>query len=709
MRKIYFISLFLSSILLAQTQKISLALSGGGARGIAHLGVIQAISEFDLEIEEIAGTSMGAIVAGLYSSGYNLEQMEKIIEEFAESKSIYKDYSRKDIPIESKLSDDRAFFKLGIENFTPRLPESLTEDSRINLFLMKYFSIPAIEADNDFKKLEIPLTVIASDITKEKEVRFSQGNLAKILRASMSVPIALAPMEIDGSFIVDGGVYNNLPVNVFEKEKYIVAVNTASEKMKKENIKSFADMTLHMVNILSSKSDSNSVKNWDLFIEPNLNGISSVNFSDYRTLIDSGYAATKRVLLGKGFRKKENLVLKKKKEIKKYYINNVKISGNYRLDEIFLKNELAIQVGDTLNWENVKIGINRLYSQSLLKYLWINFYKVSHDTLDLEIEIVEPVLTNIGLSGYYLNTVGNNIKVSYEMIGRLALTEHIKFNLLFGNFHNGLEASLRFSRFFNTPFLYQFSYRFQEKSFRALKDNSSELNERFFQFNTGFLISEAAILLAELKIKNASNSIDENPDPISYKSISFAARLSFDNLNDSYFPTAGSLFDLKYSLNNTLNKQLGEEITYNVLNIQGESHQGIFNNSLIFSNRYYANVTFNNDDKVIPDIERTRIDLTRATLGLYDPELYGLHFARIALDFKYELYKELYFVNSVSLGKTWNKNNEIKFKTISLNTIDYGYEVGLYYPSVLGPIQLTYSSDRFLKRKVRFSIGYIFE
>ena len=708
MRKIYFISLFLSSILLAQSQKISLALSGGGARGIAHLGAVKALTEFDIEIEEISGTSMGAVIGGLYASGYSIKQMHKIIKEFAGTEDIYKDYSRKDIPIESKLSDNRHFFKIGIVDFKPRLPESLTEDSRINSFLMKYFSIPSIEANNDFQKLKIPLTVVASDVTREKEIHFKKGNLAKVIRASMSVPIALAPIEINGSFIVDGGIYNNLPVSVFDSKKTIIAVNTASEKMEKEDIKSFADMTLHMVNILSSKSDSLSVKNWDIFIEPNLNGITSLDFQEYQALIDSGYNATKRILLKKGFKLKRNKN-EKIKEIKEYSINSVRITGNYRLDEIFLKNELGIQEKENLDWENIKKGINRLYSQSLIRSLWINFTKVDHDMLNLDIELTEPVLTTIGLSGYYLNTIGNNIKLSYEMVGRLSLTENIRINLLFGNFHNGIEASLRFSRFFNTPFLYQFSYKFQEKNYRALKESSSVLDERIFQFNTGFLISDAAILLAELKVKNASNSIDNNPDPTKYRTVSFAARLNFDNLNDNQFPTSGNLFDFKYTLNNTLNKKLNEELTYNVLNVQGESHKGVLNNSLIFSYRYYANVTFNNDELVIPDIERTRIDLTRTTIGLYDPDLYGLHFARFAVDFKYELINELYFVNSLSLGRTWNKNNEIKFNSISLKTLDYGYETGLYFPSVIGPIQLTYSVDRFLKRKVRFSIGYLFE
>jgi NTE family protein len=323
-------------ILTAQNQpdKVKLALSGGGARGFAHVGVLKALEEFGIEVEEIAGVSAGALVGGLYASGYTIDEIEVLLKELISTEEIFSNYSRQDIPIERKFETFPNFIDIGINNNGPVFPSSLTGDSRLNYYLLRFFSEADLAAKHDFKNLSIPLTIIAADVFAEEAVRFSEGDLSRIVRASISIPTALPPVEIDNRFLVDGGIYNNLPTDMYSDSDYVVAANVASETFKsKEEINSVFDMMGHMINILSSKSDSLSILNWDIFIEPDLKGYTATNWFDYDSLVLLGYQAAVKTFESKGFKRKpyKKRVSSRPVRFENYKVGNLELTGSYRL------------------------------------------------------------------------------------------------------------------------------------------------------------------------------------------------------------------------------------------------------------------------------------------------------------------------------------------------------------------------------------------
>jgi NTE family protein len=212
---------FLSFSFWGEAQKVGVVLSGGAAKGIAHVGVLKALEENEIPIDYIVGTSMGGVIGGCYAAGMSPDQIEDIVlsKEFLqwingrleEGHNYY--FARND--------DDASFLRLNLSldsTFSILLNTSLASDLSLNFALAEKLAQPSAIAKNNFDSLFIPLRVIASDIFTQTEVTLSKGVLSDALRATQTVPFFYNPIRIDGKYLFDGGVYNNFPVDVIERE-----------------------------------------------------------------------------------------------------------------------------------------------------------------------------------------------------------------------------------------------------------------------------------------------------------------------------------------------------------------------------------------------------------------------------------------------------------------------------------------------------------
>lgn len=191
--------------------KIGLALSGGGAKGFAHIGVLKALEEQNIKIDYITGTSMGAVVASLYSAGYTPQQIEDILIEINWNGYISGELDNKKVPLEKKLNSHKYAASVRYDKeFNLSLPKGFGSTEMIYLRLKKLLA--NVENINDFDKLPIPLRIIATDLNSGKAVALSKGDLARAITASVAIPTILDPVEIDGNLYVDGLITRNLPV-----------------------------------------------------------------------------------------------------------------------------------------------------------------------------------------------------------------------------------------------------------------------------------------------------------------------------------------------------------------------------------------------------------------------------------------------------------------------------------------------------------------
>ncbi len=282
-------------------QRVGLVLSGGGAKGLAHIGVLKALEENEIPIDYVVGTSMGGIVAGCYASGMSPGQIEEIAlsNEFQrwvsgrleEGYNYY--YNRND--------DHPSFLKLNLSldstlNFN--LNSSLANDISLNFALAEMMAQSSSVSKNNFDSLFVPLRVVAADIFTQTEVILKKGVLSDAMRATQTVPLFYNPIRVDGKFLFDGGVYNNFPVDVAAHEfnpDVIIGSNVSTKVYDDypyaEDEKLISRSLLYM---LLDKSDPSQVPPGGIYIQPDLKPYTALEFVEAKNMIDSGYAQTIR-------------------------------------------------------------------------------------------------------------------------------------------------------------------------------------------------------------------------------------------------------------------------------------------------------------------------------------------------------------------------------------------------------------------------------
>jgi NTE family protein len=291
---IFLIILFFLTKLSLSQQKVGLVLSGGGAKGFAHIGVLKALEENNIPVDYITGTSMGAIIGGLYASGYTPYEIEELIlsEEskrwatgIIDQKYIY--YFKKE-PANAEMINFNIQFT-GKEA-KAQLPSNLIATHQLDFAAMQLFSKAISAASYNFDSLFIPFRCVATDIYKKEPVIFRRGDLGKAIRASMTFPFYFKPIEIDSVLLFDGGMENNFPQDVLIESfhpDYIIGSKTTSNS-KKPNPD---DVLLQLENMLMNKIEFE-LPPQGILIESKFEDISLLDFDKARFIIQTGYDNT---------------------------------------------------------------------------------------------------------------------------------------------------------------------------------------------------------------------------------------------------------------------------------------------------------------------------------------------------------------------------------------------------------------------------------
>jgi len=278
--------------------KICLVLSGGGARGAAHIGVLKVLEELRVPIDCIAGTSMGSLVGGAYATGMSTADMEKLVGGLT-TETIFKERPpRQDLAIRRKMDDHTNLFtpEIGVRSDGLLLPKGAVSGVQLETVLRQLANAPGYR---NFDTLPIPYRAVATDLVSGTPVVFREGELANVMRASMSVPGAVAPTEYQGKLLVDGGLTDNLPVDVARAmgADIIIAVNLGTPLMKREELTSLIGVTGQMLNILTEqnvRASLASLRPTDILILPELGDFSAGDFDHLPKTIPIGEAAARR-------------------------------------------------------------------------------------------------------------------------------------------------------------------------------------------------------------------------------------------------------------------------------------------------------------------------------------------------------------------------------------------------------------------------------
>ena len=275
--------------------KIGVVLSGGGARGAAHIGVLRMLEEYHIPIDYLAGTSMGSVIGGLYASGVSLEELERMthavdwIEVFTDISS------RREMLYRDKPGPENYLLTYTIESREDlRLPRGLIRGRRLDLLLRSF----TLGASGDFNAFPIPFRSVAADIVTGEMVALDRGDLAEAIRASMAIPGVFPPIEIQGKLLVDGGVARNLPVDVVRLmgADVVIAVNIGTPLRKRDELEDFLGIVDQTTNFLTNNNvdiQVGSLKEQDILLVPDLGDITTASFERMGDAVDIGAEAAK--------------------------------------------------------------------------------------------------------------------------------------------------------------------------------------------------------------------------------------------------------------------------------------------------------------------------------------------------------------------------------------------------------------------------------
>ena len=394
--------IFLPGLLLAQgvddaeDDQLGLVLSGGGAKGFAHIGVLKVLEEVGMPVDMITGTSMGAIIGGLYAMGYSAAELEEIALHVDWQALFADETKRRHIPIEEKLWDGRFLVSLPIKNGGVSLPSELVYGHQVRLLLSR-LTWPFHDVD-DFSNLPIPFACVATDLETGDPVVLNSGDLAKAMQASSAIPSIFAPVEIDGRVLVDGGLLRNLPVQdvIDMGASFTLAVNASTQLLEADRLIGMADMLTQTINLQMLVNMKIEEEKSDLLIHPDLGIYNLMDFDQARSIIQLGEDAAREHIdslreLADSLNRNRNSGRTRKWENRETInIRGVTFKGLEQLTEEQALEQMILPPSGTISFEEIEEGIARLYGMQIFNRV---SYRVQSQGGDyhLVIEVFEEV------------------------------------------------------------------------------------------------------------------------------------------------------------------------------------------------------------------------------------------------------------------------------------------------------------------------------
>ncbi len=577
-----FITLLISILFAfsANAQKVGLVLSGGGAKGVTHIGVIRALEEEGIPIDYITGTSMGAIIGGLYASGYSPDEMEALITSPEFNFWVSGKIDEKFIYFFKKPRQDASWaeFRFRIDSLiTPSLPSNIVSPALMDFAFMKIFAGASAAADYNFDSLMVPFRCLASDIARTESVVLSKGDLGSSIRASMTFPFYFKPIKIDGRLLFDGGMYNNFPSDVMFHDFYpdiIIGVKASANYAEPE-----ADNVISQLqNMLMLKSDYSVMCENGVLIKPRLKKVNVIDFSNTKEFIDSGYVAARRsmpeirsFIVGKVSQAEidaKRAAFKNKKPpllIGDFHVTGLKSGQFENVNRILRKNTFtAIKPGKGnkpgyLSLDMMEPEYFKLISEERIEQIYPRLlYNKETGLYDLMLDVKSQnqLLTSVG--GAVTSSAVNELflKVQYNNWNRNSM--RLQANSYFGRFYNSgmLEGRIDFpSRvpfFIRSQFTFnKFNY-FKTNTFFYEDEDPFFLIERdnFISITTGFPVTNDGVLAIEFQAGSnrdeyyQTNAYSRNDtlDRTRFQFYSPGILLEFNNLNRKEYPSSGSRF-----------------------------------------------------------------------------------------------------------------------------------------------------------------------
>ncbi len=557
-----------------EAQKVAVVLSGGGAKGSAHVGMLKALEENCIPIDYIAGTSMGAIVGSMYAAGYSPDEIEKIItsKEFLswangkiDDKYVY--YFKKDNP-------DASWFNLKFNydsTLSYKLPTNIISPYQIDFGFMYFLASAGVAANNNFDSLYIPFRCVASDIAAKKAITFSHGYLPEAVRASMTYPFYFRPIKIDNRLLFDGGMYNNFPSDIAIQDfnpDIIIGCNVSSNSgTPDEN-----DIRSQIESMLMSNTNYSVICDNSVMITPTLPRVTEFEFEKAKELIDSGYSATIKKMPEIRLFVHDSVCAEKRRVQRHKFVSSkppllfdsINIEGVNQSQAVYIRKSIMHR-DSTFDIEQLKQEYFKLLADDKIESIYpkaIYNKNTGLFTLNINVKRDKNFVTQFGGLISSGNVNGAYIGLQYKYLGLMGIKLGVNFSI--GKFYSAAQGKARFDFPSRKPFYLETSVGYNQWDYfkttiRFFEDKlpsyllENEINFigefGFPAYNKGkFIIGPAIARTREQYYQTNNFSKTDTADQTSFNLMTIHSQYSRYSLNQKQYATAGTslLFDVRY-------------------------------------------------------------------------------------------------------------------------------------------------------------------
>lgn len=708
--------------------KIGLVLSGGGAKGLAHIGVLKVIDSLGVKIDYIGGTSMGAIIGGLYASGYSGKQLDSIFTR-VDVDALIQDFTPRDSKnFYEKRNDELYAVTLPFDNFKIGLPSGLSKGLyNYNLLSRLTFGVSHI---HEFSDLPIPFFCVATDLEKGKEVVLERGNLPLAMIASGAIPTLFNPIEIENKILVDGGVINNYPIEILQEKgaDIVIGVDVQDGLKDRNQLKEATDLLVQVTNFSMIEKMEKKRALTTIYIKPDIKGFTVVSFDKGKEIIPKGELEARKHL-----DKLQTLPIGAKREaIKKIHndsicVKDVCVNELDNYTKAYVLGKLKFNNKKNISLNDFEKGINNLNASQNFSSIAYSFDK-NGDGVDVNFDLrerKENMFLKFGL--HYDDLFKSGILVNFTKKKLIKKNDVFSFDVVLGdNFRTNLDYYIDNGFYWSIGVKSKYTYFSKNvpndfnNGLTLSNFDINSLNIRYSDFSNQLYLQTifahkfsigSGIELKYLKIESPTlKNIEPVFDNSNY--LSLFGYMKYDSFNKKYFPKSGWYFngELKaylYSSNysggfdkfTVAKADMGfaytiyDKFTFKLTSEGGFTISDLTVNYLDFALGGYGFVPFNN---------------MRPFYGYDFISLLGDSYVKGSFEIDYEVIKKHHLNFS---GNYSNIGNKIFHSTeYWLTKPSYsGYSIGYGYETLIGPIEIKHTwSPETHNHFTWFSIGFGF-
>jgi NTE family protein len=702
----------------ATAHRTCVAFSGGGARGLAHIGVMEALEAEGILIDCVAGTSMGALVGSLYAAGYAPSEMDAIVRSLEWQHVFSGKPVRRLVPLALRFDDVAPLARVGVSRWRLHLPPARDSDYRTNRLLFRLLAEPSYRARGAFDALRRPFRAVAADLETGEQVVLAGGSLARAVRASLSTPVNLVPVRLDGRLLVDGGLVDNLPVGVARGlgADVVLAVDVRSPPLRPTPDDSFVDTTAVVVDMLRLAYNERFLEPPDVSIDlrPALANFGESDYARYPEALEIGRRVGAESIRRARDRLRGRAPVADSSSpastsprdrraesggLEAATVRDVVVRGAVRVREQFVRGAFGVETGRPFVMNDVLHGMDEVYATGLFESVWLDASPAAAGgaTVGVEVREVPRLMLEVG-GGYDEGSKARGfLRIrNQNLFGR---GERSDTMLLASEGALGLRTALTAERPLGLPVgVFTRGHVIEEKPRffdRHETLGRAEFDRRGWAVGLQQRVGPAALLRVGVAAETVQTR--ERPGvPVAAQRESRTAvfgEAGWDILDDAAVPTTGAAATL--SVERTLSRTLDFRPYWRA----GAQVQAAASPLPRLVVRGGALAALSGGD--LPVYEQARLGGPAWMPGFHRDELWGTQALAGSVTAGIAVYRGLRLLGRFGAGNVWDSRGAVR-----LGGLEGGFGFGLELPTSAGPLALDWGRSAAGHSRVYVSLGF---